>query len=495
MDSGGSIRVLLATDDTGYRDEIEQCLAANGEFSIIDCTDSTSILEQFEHQPVDCLVVDDSLHSTSPLAVIQAVRDVDSSLPILLLVGTDADELVRQTLALDGEVTYVPKAAETETFDLLTSRIFTAIDTARRTQAQSNKQMWSRAVVEHSHVGLFALEDGRVAFVNDHLADLLGISPETLIGQQVFGESPSLLDLVHIDDRTQFSRQISAMADDISRDSPADHYTFEFRVIQDGTDAVRWLMVHAIPVPTDDGNRNVLGYVTDLTDRITHELELAQQNARLEAFAHVLSHDIRGPLAVAQGWLDLARESCKPVHFDRIEQAHTRITELVEDVLSLARDGANESDETEVVLADAAAAAWEMCDTDALDARCEVSELPIVTGDEGQLKRVFENLFRNAIQHGTTDDGSLVVRVGPLPSAGGFYVEDEGTGIPEDIRDDIFLPGVSTKNQEIEAGLGLDIVQHIVDMNGWSIRVADSENGGARFEILFDPLGDEYTSV
>ncbi|MFC7204804.1 ATP-binding protein [Haloferax namakaokahaiae] len=495
VDSDDTIRVLLVTDDDAYGDRIERCLTATADRIVTDRLDSDRVSERLSERIVDCVVVDGDLRGPSALTVVRAVRRGDASLPVVLLLGTDADELVQQTLDVERPVAYVSKETDTAAFDLLSRRIESVVQASRRLNEQSHTQMWYRTVVEHSHVGLFALEDGRVAFVNDYLARLLGTDSETLVGQHAFGESPEFLDYVHIDDRQQFSTEIAAMADDLRGGTPADHYEFEVRVVQDDTGVVQWLTIYAIPVSDGGETTTVLGYVTDLTDRITHQLELAQQNARLEAFAHVLSHDIRGPLAVAQGWLKLARDSHDPAHFDRIDHAHTRITELVEDVLSLARDGTNARDETEVAVADAAAAAWEMCETESFDARCEISELPVVTGDVGQLKRIFENLFRNAIQHGTTDDESLVVRVGTLPSAGGFFVEDDGPGIPDEVRDDIFLPGVTTKNQGTETGLGLDIVTHIVDMNGWTIRVADGEAGGARFEVLFDPLGDEYTSV
>jgi signal transduction histidine kinase len=89
---------------------------------------------------------------------------------------------------------------------------------------------------------------------------------------------------------------------------------------------------------------------------------------------------------------------------------------------------------------------------------------------------LFENLFRNAVNHG---GGEVTVTVGEL--ADGFYVADGGAGIPDEERDDIFEAGYSTAGDG--TGFGLEIVKEIVEAHSWEIRVTDSETGGTRFEI------------
>ncbi len=73
----------------------------------------------------------------------------------------------------------------------------------------------------------------------------------------------------------------------------------------------------------------------------------------------------------------------------------------------------------------------------------------------------------------------VIVRVGPLDH--GFYVEDDGPGIPVDIKDDVFDHGFTTA--EDGSGYGLSIVRTIAGAHGWDILVTDSDTGGARFEI------------
>ncbi|ELZ83865.1 signal-transducing histidine kinase-like protein [Haloferax gibbonsii ATCC 33959] len=334
-----------------------------------------------------------------------------------------------------------------------------------------------------------------IVYINDQFESVWGRDVSLL-----YEDPRSFLELVHVDDRDQLRRAIDEMFADI-RDGGVDkqyEYEYEFRFIPEGSETIRWANARAVPLLDENGDvTNILGVMSDLTERISHERELAQQNARLDAFARVLSHDIRGPLSVAQGRLELARELDDGSHLDYVERAHQRITDVVEDVLSLARDGRSILDAEEVSLADAAATAWEMCSPNAGHVRCEVGELPVVEADESRATRLFENLFRNALQHGrsdpddastASDDSELVIRVGALPSHRGFFVEDNGPGIPASIRDHVFDSGFSTKDGDGN-GLGLGIVRQIVDSHGWVIRVVDG-GSGARFEVLFDPVGE-----
>jgi signal transduction histidine kinase len=71
------------------------------------------------------------------------------------------------------------------------------------------------------------------------------------------------------------------------------------------------------------------------------------------------------------------------------------------------------------------------------------------------------------------------VTVGPIED--GFYVADDGPGIPEDQYDEVLERGFTTS--DTGTGLGLSIVRTVVDAHGWDITVTSSTDGGARFEI------------
>ncbi|MCD2201156.1 response regulator [Halobacterium sp. KA-4] len=203
--------------------------------------------------------------------------------------------------------------------------------------------------------------------------------------------------------------------------------------------------------------------------------ELERQNERLEAFATIVSHDLRAPLNVASGRLALAREERDGEHLEAVSASLDRMETLIEDTLTLAREGQAVSDREHVDVTDVTEQCWaRVADT---SATLDVVDEFAVRGDRDRLQQVFENLFRNAVEHGGE---GITVRVGRLDDGNGFYVEDDGWGIPEDEREAVFGHGYTTSDDG--TGFGLAIVEEIVNAHGWSVSVADSEDG-ARFEI------------
>ncbi|NUB89791.1 HAMP domain-containing histidine kinase [Haloterrigena sp. SYSU A121-1] len=202
--------------------------------------------------------------------------------------------------------------------------------------------------------------------------------------------------------------------------------------------------------------------------------EARRQSERLEEFASVVSHDLRNPLSVARGRLDAAFQTGNADHLKEVDAALTRMDELIEESLSVARSGTQVEETYEVPLEELAGDAWSSTATD--EATYEVVDHRTLQVDPLRAKQLFENLFRNSIEHGRAD---VTIRVGAC--SGGFFVEDDGHGIPEDERDKILEQGYSTA--EDGSGLGLAIVRAIADAHGWSVAVTESERGGARFEF------------
>lgn len=204
------------------------------------------------------------------------------------------------------------------------------------------------------------------------------------------------------------------------------------------------------------------------------EEELTNQRDRLDQFASVVSHDLRNPINVASGRLKLAAEECDSDQLDVIDRALTRMEELIDDALLLARQGQTVGETEAVVLADLVTQCWGTVAT--ADATIETACDATFQADPSRLADVFENLFRNAVEHGD-EDVSITVET----TEDGFYIADDGDGIPEDKREQIFETGYSTSRDG--TGFGLAIVQEIIEAHGWEITVGDSESGGARFDI------------
>lgn len=207
------------------------------------------------------------------------------------------------------------------------------------------------------------------------------------------------------------------------------------------------------------------------------EFDRFGQRKLLQITLQAVAHDLRNPLSVAKGFLEIAGETGKAEHFEKVESAHDRIERLIEDLLTLARGETTIEDAEEIDLESITTEAWGYVDTE--EATLTVADgIPTVTGDAGRLTQLFENLFRNAIEHGGAD---VTVTVGGLDGDDGFYVEDTGSGIPQEKQDDVFKHGVTSS--EGGTGFGLSIVADIAKAHGWTVSVTDGSDGGARFEF------------
>ena len=226
-----------------------------------------------------------------------------------------------------------------------------------------------------------------------------------------------------------------------------------------------------------------------LVDRRQTEREVRRRNERLEEFASVVSHDLRNPLNVASGTLDMVREERDSDRLATVAAAHERMATLIEDVLTLARQGKAVESMAAVRLDSLAADCWQTVDT--ADATLTVATDRRLRADRSRLRQIVENLFRNSVEHGSTssrpqaDDAvdhagsGVTVTVGDLDT--GFYIEDDGPGIDPADREQVFDPGHTTTTEG--NGLGLSIVRETVEAHGWQVSVTEGTDGGARFEI------------
>jgi signal transduction histidine kinase len=228
-----------------------------------------------------------------------------------------------------------------------------------------------------------------------------------------------------------------------------------------------------------------------------------RRERRLEEFASVVSHDLRNPLTVADGYVRDAHER-GDADLEPAVRALERMDEMIDELLALAREGYDADDAAPVDLSRAAEAAWRTVDTGG--ATLDVDDGPPVVADDHQLREILENLFRNSVEHGSTssrtesgdavehgstssrtesddpvehNDGPVAVRV--ERTAEGFAVADDGVGIPPDERDRVFEGGYTTARDG--TGVGLHVVERFAEAHGWDVSVTESADGGARFEF------------
>lgn len=260
----------------------------------------------------------------------------------------------------------------------------------------------------------------------------------------------------------------------------------------------RDFLFRAISIQKETGGIEAYGIYTDITEQKRRTRALEQRNRQLEEFASVVSHDLRNPLSVANANLAMVLQDFDETltgydKLTQVDRALDRMGELIQDLLRLARSGQRIEDPREVSLNTVATTAWATVDT--ADATIEFADDLTIQADPERLRQLFENLFRNAIEHAleTAEESqaahnSFWVEVGELPDARGFYVEDAGPGIPPAKRADVFEYGFSTT--EGGTGMGLSIVKRIADAHEWEASVTDGSAGGARFEFANVTLGE-----
>jgi len=273
---------------------------------------------------------------------------------------------------------------------------------------------------------------------------------------------------------------------------------------------VRTYLFRSVVVTRESGEVEGYGIYTDITERKRREQQLKHQNERLDEFVSIVSHDLRNPLSVAVGQTDhlLGTVDDETIRdrLETIDRAQDRMERLLDDTLELARQGQVVGETAPVDVATIVTDAWDQVET--ADATLAVETDATVEADSERLQELFENLFRNSVEHGSTssrsgDDDSVehgssqtesddsvdhagsdtsivVADLGPTGQTG-FFVADDGPGIPEADRAQVFEHGYTTNPSG--TGFGLSIVQSIAEAHGWTVTVTESESGGAQFEI------------
>jgi len=242
---------------------------------------------------------------------------------------------------------------------------------------------------------------------------------------------------------------------------------------EDGDERVYALNVSPLEGPRNR-QRGRLVVLRDVTPQVEREWQLERQNERLDRFASVVSHDLRNPLNVAHGFAEQASETGELAHLDRSMDAMADMERLIDDVLTLARQGRTVDDTMSVDLATVARDAWPFVDA---EASLRVESTATLSADADRLAELLGNCYRNAREH--CDDGDVTIWVGATDD--GFYVEDDGPGIPADERETVFDSGYTTADSG--TGLGLAIVANIAEAHGWRIDATAGRAGGAKFVV------------
>ena len=514
MTARSSSRIRVLAVDTASDAAASTAAALEDADEQLTAVYTTSVRDALDRvDDVDCVVSAYDLPERSGVEFLEAVRETHPSLPVFLFTEAERDRVAAAALAA-GATDYVRKGEDAVQYALLANRITNAVEA----------------------------DDGTASTDDDSpLPPELQVEDESNLLDQIFEQVPAHL---FVKDREGRHIKLSAYLTDDTDDNndnddllipaytrehilgkrdyetaDAEHtrqgYEDDMHVIETGEPIIQqeeyaddfdeWDLTSKVPWRGPDGEiRGLIGITQRITERKRAQQRLQRQNERLEEFARVISHDLRNPLNVALGRLKLAQRNHDSPHLDDVAKALDRMDDLIDDVLTAARSGEPVEETEAVALADLAQECWTT--TEKADASLVVETDLTVRADPGRLRQLLANLFRNAVEHGSTsrqppaDDavehGSTGNRTGSDDAVehggdgvtitagdceGGFFVADDGPGIPEDRREDVFDRGFTTADDG--TGFGLSIVEEAVKAHGWTVDVTESANGGARFEV------------
>jgi len=338
----------------------------------------------------------------------------------------------------------------------------------RLAESRARYRTFTKDVLDSMDVGVFVLNpEFEVAWVNAAMTDYLGIERAELIGRS----RENLVEVL----KPRFERPERVQNElRTAYEDNTEVVEFECHVVPGENREERWLQHWSRPIESGLFEGGRIEHYTDVTERKHRREKLERQNERLEKFASVVSHDLKNPLGVAKGFVEVFEESGDQEAVAEIDRSLDRMEALIEDVLTLAREGETVEDPDPIELQTVVDRAWRYVDT--ADATRTVASNPTIVADAGRLQEVLENLVQNAVTH---VGPSAEIRIGETTD--GFFVADDGPGIPVSDRNAVFEPGYST--DETGTGFGLNIVREIATAHGWTVSVTDSWADGARFEF------------
>ena len=268
------------------------------------------------------------------------------------------------------------------------------------------------------------------------------------------------------------------------------------KLVEGSLAAARGDLDHRVPVRAKDEIGAVAAAFNFMMEDLKtskERLVIAERIAAWQEIARRLAHEIKNPLTPIQMAMDTLRKTWKKQHpeFSEILEESTttvlqeadRLKHIVSEFSDFARMPKPEFGRID--LNDVVKSATTLYQ-EAAPVEVHLGEMPEVDADKAQINQVVLNLVENARDAiSKRSDGKITVstRLGESGDRVFLVVEDNGPGVPAELKDKVFAPYFTTKHAKGGTGLGLAIVARIVNDHGGRITVTDAKGGGARFTI------------
>jgi PAS domain S-box-containing protein len=354
------------------------------------------------------------------------------------------------------------------------------------------EQIPAMLYIEHAN------DDDPAIYVSSYSNEILGVSPETYIGDLRWWQRH-----VHPEDRGRVRAEYLRFLE------TGEGGIYDYRIVRDDGSTV-WVHDRSTVLRDEAGGAKLLqGVLIDNTDHKRAELALedalrreSEAVARLRelddmktGFLHAVSHDLRTPLAAILGLsVTLERGDELRLPADEVVELSARIganarklDRLLADLLDLDRMDRGIVEPRRASTDIGALVRRTVRDTDLLGAReIHVQADPVMADvDASKIERIVENLVHNAAKY-TSKDATVWVRVTTDPGGGvSIAVEDDGPGVPEADRERIFEAFARGNGPEHApgTGIGLSLVARFASLHGGRAWVEDRPGGGASFRV------------
>ncbi|MBA3461672.1 MAG: HAMP domain-containing protein [Deltaproteobacteria bacterium] len=268
------------------------------------------------------------------------------------------------------------------------------------------------------------------------------------------------------------------------------------KLVEGSLAAARGDLEHRVPVRSKDEIGAVAAAFNFMMEDLKSSkdrLVIAERIAAWQEIARRLAHEIKNPLTPIQMAMDTLRKTWKKQHPDFgeiLEESTTTVLQEADRLKHIVSEFANfarmpKPEFSRIDLNEVVRSAMTLYQ-EAAPVEVTLGELPEVDADKAQINQIVLNLVENARDAiSKKPDGKITVstKLGEGSDRVFLIIEDNGPGVPSEIKDKVFAPYFTTKHAKGGTGLGLAIVHRIVSDHGGRISIADAKGGGARFTI------------
>jgi PAS domain S-box-containing protein len=482
--------ILVATRDRETSEQLHRMFEP-AQYTMLDCDDNDALTEMVRLRTADIVLLDDALstyYTGSDLCLQLKKMPEMEDVPIVMILARDDEGLIAQAL-IAGATDYVVKPMRTP---VVRQRIRYLLQ--MKEMQEHLREQEERYRIVSSTISDYAYAYG-VTSEGTLVKEWSTKAFETITGYSTLElDGNGWSQLIHPADaevtQRRFERLMSGEKD-----------VSEFRIVTRSGE-VRWLLDHAQPVFDERTGRicRIYGAAQDITERKrTEELllqqtaELQERNQELDSFAHTVAHDLKNPISSMMGFASLILNYYDRMTDDKIKEyvsfileSGYKLKEIINSLLLLASvsklDRVNlEPLDMQRIIYESKRRMVDIIEENAAEI-IEPESFPPALGYAPWVEEVWANYLSNALKYGGSPPRVQLGADEPADGMVRFWVIDNGSGIPPEQREQVFLPFTRFSQAKIEGhGLGLSVVHTIVQKLGGVVSVEDAETGGSKF--------------